>query len=325
MEVRVAQACQLVKMKKGADKFSFPYARIGAVDLSQLRLFCQIAQTRSLTRAAALLGVTQSAASQSVRELEARLGVQLLDRSSRPVALTPAGRLFYEFCRDVLRRKDEFDAALGRLKGELTGVVRVAAIYSVGLSEMTELRQNFGRRHPEARLEVEYLRPEKVYEAVQQGRADLGLVSYPQSSRVIAARPWRMERMVAALDPRHPLALREVLRPQDLQGASFVTFDEDLPIRRHIDRFLRDQGVEVRIVMHFDNIPAVKEAVAAGAGVSILPWPILQEEVRHGRLVALRLEPAPMRPVGIIHLRRKQFHPAAQAFLALLEERREAA
>lgn len=295
------------------------------MELSQLRLFYQIAQTRSLTRAAALAGVTQSAASQSVRELESRLGARLLDRSTRPVTLTPAGRLFYEFCRDVLRRKDEFDAALDQLKGELAGVVRVAAIYSVGISEMAELRENFSRRHPEARLVVEYLRPEKVYEAVQQRRADLGLVSYPKSSRAVVARPWRMERMVVALDPRHPLALREVLRPQDLQGAGFVTFDEDLPIRRHIDRFLRDQGVEVRIVMHFDNIPAVKEAVAAGAGISILPWPILQDEVRQGRLVALRLEPAPTRPVGIIHLRRKHFQPAAQAFLDLLEERREAA
>lgn len=295
------------------------------MDLPRLKLFREIAQTRSLTRAASALGITQSAASQAVKDLETTLGVRLLDRSRRPLALTPEGRLFYDYCRDVLRRTDEFLAELGQLKQEVGGTVRVAAIYSVGISEMSKLRQNFASLHPEARLEVEYLRPEKVYEAVQQGRADLGLVSYPESSRSIVARPWRTERMVVAVDPRHPLALREVLAPQDLEGLSFVAFDEDLPIRRHIDRFLREQGVEVRIVMHFDNIPAVKEAVAAGAGVSILPWPILQDEVRQGRLVALRLEPAPVRPLGIIHLRRKQFTPAAQAFLGLLEQWRQAA
>lgn len=295
------------------------------VDTTRLRLFLDIAQTRSLSRAATLNGISQSAATQHVQELEKRLGVALLDRSRRPVNLTPAGRLYYDFCRDVLRREHEFQAALQQLKGTVEGAVRVAAIYSVALSEMAGLREAFARRCPEARLEVEYLRPEKVYEAVALGRADLGLVSYAQSTRQIAARPWRLEPMVVAAVARHPLAARPVLCPGDLQGASFVAFDEDLPIRRHIDQFLREHGVEVKVVMHFDNIPAVKEAVAAGAGVSILPWPMMQEEVRQGRLVAIRLEPAPVRPLGIIHLRRKKLNPAAQAFLELLEAGRQAA
>ncbi|MCS7314220.1 MAG: LysR family transcriptional regulator [Bryobacterales bacterium] len=295
------------------------------MDLAHLRLFLDIAHTRSLSRAAALNGVSQSAATQHVQELERRLGVALLDRSHRPIVLTPAGRLYYEFCRDVVRRQEEFAAALQQLKGTVEGVVRVAAIYSVALSEMASLREDFARRFPGASLEVEYLRPEKVYEAVESGRADLGLVSYAESTRQIVARPWRQERMVVAAVPWHALAARPALRPADLQGASFVTFDEDLPIRRHIDQFLREHAVEVRVVLHFDNIPAVKEAVAAGAGVSILPWPMLQEEVRQGRLVAIRLEPAPVRPLGIIHLRRKKFSPATQAFLDLLEARREAA
>ncbi|MGB9604428.1 MAG: LysR family transcriptional regulator substrate-binding protein, partial [Bryobacteraceae bacterium] len=243
----------------------------------------------------------------------------------RPLRPTEAGRLYYEFCRDVLRRKQELGAALERLKGEVQVVVRVAAIYSVGISEMARLREQFLQHLPRGRLEVEYLRPEKVYEAVLAGRVDLGLVSYPESTREIAARPWRQERMVVAAAPPHPLAVRGALRPQDLQGISFVAFDQDLPIRQHIDRFLREHGVEVSVVMHFDNIPAVKEAVVAGAGVSILPWPMLQEEVRQGRLVALSLDPAPVRPLGIIHLRRKRFGPGAQLFLDLLEARREAA
>lgn len=295
------------------------------VDTARLRLFLDIAQTRSLSRAAALNGISQSAVTQQMQELEKRLGTTLLDRSRRPVKLTPAGRLYCEFCREVLRRHQEFEAALQQMKGALEGVVRLAAIYSVALSEMAGLREDFARRCPGAELEVEYLRPEKVYEAVSGSRADLGLVSYPESTRQVAARPWRLEPMVVAVVPWHPLTARPMLRPSDLQGAAFVTFDEDLPIRRHIDRFLREHGVEVRVVMHFDNIPAVKEAVAAGTGVSILPWPIMQEEVRQGRLAAIRLEPAPVRPLGIIHLRRKKFSPAAQAFLELLCERAQAA
>lgn len=291
------------------------------MDLAHLALFRDIAQTRSLTRGARLNNVSQSAASQHVQELEARLGVLLLDRSRRPVSLTPAGRLYYEFCRDVLRRKEEFEAALEQLKAAVQGTVRVASIYSVGISEMTELRAELARRYPQARLEVQYLRPEKVYEAVMAGRADLGLVSYPTSSRAVAARAWRQEKMVVATAPSHPLACRDQLSPMDLTGLDFVAFDEDLPIRRHIDQFLAEHGVQVNIVMEFDNIPAVKEALVLGGVISILPDRMLREEVRQGRLAAVRLEPAPIRPLGIIYLRRKKFAPAVRAFLELLEER----
>ena len=291
------------------------------MDLAHLALFRDIAQTRSLTRGARLNNVSQSAASQHVQELEARLGVLLLDRSRRPISLTPAGRLYYEFCRDVLRRKEEFEAALEQLKAAVQGTVRVASIYSVGISEMTELRAELARRYPQARLEVQYLRPEKVYEAVMAGRADLGLVSYPTSSRAVAARAWRQERMVVATAPSHPLACRDQLSPIDLTGLDFVAFDEDLPIRRHIDQFLAEHGVQVNIVMEFDNIPAVKEALVLGGVISILPDRMLREEVRQGRLAAVRLEPAPIRPLGIIYLRRKKFAPAVRAFLELLEER----
>ena len=84
--------------------------------------------------------------------------------------------------------------------------MRVASIYSVGLSEMVELEEEFARRQPAARLEVEYLRPEKVYEAVLADEADLGLVSYPEPSREITVIPWRQEEMVLAASPYHPLA-----------------------------------------------------------------------------------------------------------------------
>jgi len=294
------------------------------VDVARLQLFRDIAQARSLSRAAALNGVSQSAASQHVRELEARLAVKLLDRTRRPVSLTPAGRLYYEFCRDVLRRKEEFDAALQQLKAQVEGAVRVAAIYSVGIAEMADLQSEFARRYPQAHLEVEYLRPEKVYEALLEDRADLGLVSYPEATRMLAARPWRQERMVVAASPGHDLSARASLNPADLAGQDFVAFDEDLPIRRHIDQFLAEQGVRVRIVMHFDNIPAVKEAVSQGGGIRILPARIMWEEVRQGRLVAIPLEPAPVRPLGIVHLRRKKFSRAAQCFLDLLQERPQA-
>jgi DNA-binding transcriptional LysR family regulator len=265
--------------------------------------------------------ITPSAASQQINELERSLGVTLLDRSTRPLSLTAEGRLYCDMCRDMLRRNEEFHASLDHLRSEIGGTVRVAAIYSVGLSEMSELEAEFERRLPTARLEVQYLRPEKVYESVGADRVDLGLVSYPEPTREIAVLPWRREEMVLTTGPSHPLAKLDRIAPSDLNGVDFVTFDDDLPIGREISKYLRTHGVEVNTTMHFDNIQTIKEAVILGSGVSIVPARILHSELADGRLRAVALaEPGLYRPLGIVHRKKKRFHRAAQAFLDLLQE-----
>src|SRR5215470_7935589 len=123
------------------------------MNYENLKLFRDIAQTHSFSKGASLNGYSQSAASQHVQELEKELGVELLDRSTRPLGVTAAGRLYGEYCKDILRRKEDFEVALERLKNEVEGTVRVAAIYSVGLSEMVEIERAFAHLHPEAQLE----------------------------------------------------------------------------------------------------------------------------------------------------------------------------
>ena len=272
-----------------------------------------------MSRGAERCGISQSAASQHVQEVERRLGVALFDRSKRPLDLTQAGRLYADFCRDVLRREEEFTHTLESLKGEVEGAVRVVSIYSTGLSEMGRLQEEFSFRYPTAQLQVEYMRPDKVYEAVRNDAADLGLVSYPESSRDIAAIPWRSEEMQVAVWPAHPFAERDVVHPADLTGHDYIGFDEDLSIRRELDRYLRAHDVDVKIVMHFDNIQMIKEAVGLGRGISILPARTMLTEIAQGRIVAVKLDaPDLVRPVGIVHRKRKKFNRAAQAFLDLL-------
>ncbi|MCC6291722.1 MAG: LysR family transcriptional regulator [Bryobacterales bacterium] len=291
------------------------------MDFHHIRLFRDLAHERSISKGAENNGISQSAASQHLQELERGLGVILVDRSTRPLQLTEAGRLYFDFCQDILHRKDEFDASIERLKERVEGQVRVASIYSVGLSEMSRLETEFSERFPGAELVVTYLRPEKIYEAILADRADLGLVSYPNETREISATPWRQERMVVAVAPQHPLAQKVWLQPSDLAGADFVGFDEDLPIAAHVKQYLSDAGVAVNVAMRFDNIQMMKEAVALNEGISILPVRILRHEVEQGRLVAIRLDkPALFRPLGIIHHSRKRFNRAAESFLALLRE-----
>jgi DNA-binding transcriptional LysR family regulator len=272
-----------------------------------------------MSRGAEHCGVSQSAATQHVQEVERRLGVTLLDRSRRPLELTPAGRVYNDFCRDVLRREEEFTQILEGFKGDVDGAVRVVSIYSIGLSEMSHLQEEFAARYPNATLHVEYMRPDKIYEAVRNDAADFGLVSYPEPGRDIAVLPWREEEMYVAVPPSHPFATLSEVQPADLNGCDFIGFDEDLRIRRELDRFFRVSGVEVRQAMHFDNIQMIKEAVALGSGISILPARTMQAEIAQGRIAAVKLNaPELVRPVGIVHRKRKKFNRAAQSFLELL-------
>jgi DNA-binding transcriptional LysR family regulator len=285
------------------------------------KLFRDIAQARSVSRGASQNGISQSAASQHIQELEKRLGISLLDRTTRPLTLTAAGKLYVDLCRDVLRREEEFEAALDELKARVEGEVRVASIYSIGLSEMSRLQEEFSLRCPSAQLHVDYLRPQKIYEALLADQADLGLVSYPEATKELAVIPWREEEMVVATPVSHPLARKAVLRPADLEGQDFIGFDEDLSIRRELDRFFREQGIEIHLAMQFDNIQMIKEAVALGSGISILPARTMLAEVEQGRLAAVPLHaPDLVRPLGIVHRKRKKFNRAAQAFLELLQE-----
>jgi DNA-binding transcriptional LysR family regulator len=292
------------------------------VNYENLKLFRDIAQTHSFSRGASMNSISQSAASQHVQELERSLGVDLLDRSTRPLTITPAGKLYLEFCRDILRRKDDFEAALQRVQEEVEGTLRVASIYSIGLSEMVELEREFAQRQPEAKLQVQYLRPERIYETVLGGEVDLGLISYSETRRDITVIPWRREEMVLAVAPAHALAQRGgSIAPQELSGVDFIAFDDDLPIRRHLDRFLKEHGAEVNVTLHFDNIQMIKEAVIHNVGISIMPFRTMREDIAQGRLAAVRIADSTLfRPLGIIHRKKKRFHRVAQAFLDLLRE-----
>jgi len=298
---------------------NFAYDNLGLVIFEQCKLFRDVAQARSLSRAAAQNGISQSAATQHIQELERRLGVQMLDRSTRPLGLTQAGKLYAELCRDVLRREEDFVVALDGVKSEAEGTVRVASIYSIGLSEMARLREEFAAVCPGAQLQVELLRPDKVYEAILEDKADLGFISYPENRRELTIIPWREEQMTVAVYSSHRFAGSKLLMPEDLDGEDFISFDDEVIIRREVDRFFREHGVTISIAMQFDNIQSIKEAVMLGSGISILPERSLQAEVEQKRLVSIPLQsPGLVRPTGIIHRRKKKLTRAAREFLNLV-------
>ena len=292
--------------------------------LETLRLYCDVVRHRSFSRGAAQNVVSQSAASQAMQQLEIELGVALLDRTKRPFVVTPEGQAFYEACRGLLESWEKARTEIAAVKARVDGTVRVAAIYSVGLHDVSRNVQRFMSLYPEARVQLECLHPHKVVEAVIQGEADVGIMSYPPADRALAIVPLRSEPMAFVCHPNHRLARRRVVVPADLNGETFVAFDAGLTIRKAIDRALRQRNVKVNTVMEFDNIETIKQAIIIAAGVSILPRHTVQNEASIRTLAVVPLGiPDLVRPVGLIHRRQKPLTPTVSRFIQLLKDANE--
>jgi DNA-binding transcriptional LysR family regulator len=291
------------------------------VHLETLRLYCDVVRLRSFSRGAELNHVSQSAASQAVQQLEGDLGVTLIDRTKRPFLVTAEGRSFFDACRALLDGYEKAKAEIASMQAQLAGTVRVAAIYSVGLHDLSRHMQRFMALYPEARVQLDCLHPHKVVDAVLSDAADVGIMSYPPMNRALTVVPLRAEPMAFVCHPAHRLARRRVVAPEDLAGETFIAFDPGLTIRKAIDRAFRQHGVKVNVAMEFDNIETIKQAITIAAGVSVLPRHTVIKEagIRTLAVVPLSL-PDLKRPVGIIHRRQKRLTPTVLRFIDLLRE-----
>src|SRR4051795_5832086 len=285
-----------------------------------LKTFCDIVDLGSFSRAAKANGVSQSNASQIVHHLEERLGVQLIDRSKRPFVVTTEGKRFHEGARVIVQRYDDLEREVRSLHEATAARLTVASIYSVGLAHMSGLLRQFLSLQPRADVRFEYLHPHRVYEAVDQGQADLGLVSYPEESASLATIPWRTEPIVLVCYPQHPLAKRRSVSLKMLRNEPFVAFQEGLKIREEIDTALAANDVSVRVALAFDNIETIKRAIEIGAGISLLPTPTVAREVDAGTLVQIPVEGVFLvRPLVMIHRRDRKLSETARQFIQLLQ------
>ena len=293
------------------------------MNLETLYLYCDVIRSNSFSLGAAANQVSQSAASQSVRQLELELGVQLIDRTKRPFAVTREGNIFFDACQDVVERLEAAKAEISSQKKRIEGAVRVAVIYSVGLHDMGWYTQQFSSLYPKARIRLAYLHPDEVVEAVGSDAADVGILSFPSPNKSLTIIPWRSEPMVFVCTSSHPLARSSKITAPEIANERFVAFDRTLSIRKVVDRALRGLGVKPEITMQFDNIETIKQAIATQGAVSILPHPSVRREVEEGVLVEIPLDmPKLIRQVSIVHRKQKLLAPTTTAWIEFLQRYR---
>jgi DNA-binding transcriptional LysR family regulator len=291
------------------------------MQIESLKVFCDLAETESFTKAAQINGVTQSAVSQQISSMERNFKTLLIERSRKKFRLTREGQVLYEYSKRIIQTYEELLSRLQEIRDIVSGTVRVATIYSIGLHDLPPYLKRYMKEYPTVRVHVEFRRANQVYEEVLSNVADLGLVAFPHKDPKLEIVPLRKDPMVLICHPQHPFARQKSVRLKNIAGQKFVAFEPDIPTRRALDRLFREHGVSVNIVMEFDNIETVKRAVEIDAGVSIVPASTVQQEVEKQTLAAVPLEDGDFaRPIAAIYKKNKVLSPAMKHFLALLKE-----
>jgi LysR family transcriptional regulator, transcriptional activator of the cysJI operon len=293
------------------------------MQIETLKIFCDLVETESFSQAAERNFVTQSAVSQQVRSLEEKFRRRLLERvrGRREVKVTNAGEVFYRESRNVLAAFGLLKESMRELSGTVSGTVRVATVYSVGLHELPPVVRRFMELYPAAKIDLEYSRTTRIVRDVLSGAVELGVVAFPEKRRGLSVITLPGDRLVLICPPAHQLAARKKVKAAELQGEGFVLFERDIPTRRATDKILKSHSVTVRRVAEFDNIETIKRAVEVGMGCAIVPRPSVLDEQRSGQLAVVGLhEPEWTRTVGIIHRSDRTLSTAARKFIELLTE-----
>jgi DNA-binding transcriptional LysR family regulator len=290
------------------------------MQIDSLKVFCDLTETESFTKAAQINEVTQSAVSQQISSLERTFKSLLIERSKKKFRLTREGQVLYEYSKQIISTYDSLQNRLQELKDIISGTIRVATIYSIGLHDLPPYLKQFLKLFPTVNVHIEYRRANQVYEDVLSNVVDLGLVAYPTRDAKVETVPLRKDNMVLICHPNHRFAKTKSIKLAQLAGQKFVSFEPDIPTRKAIDKVLRDHDIEVQTVMEFDNIETVKRAVEIEAGISIVPAGTITQEVAKQTLAEVKIEGVSLvRPLAAIYKKNKVLSPAMKQFLTILK------
>ena len=291
------------------------------MQIESLKVFCDLTETESFTKAAHINEVTQSAVSQQISSLERHFKSMLIERSKKKFRLTREGQVLYEYCKQIVQTYDALHNRIQEIKDIVSGTIRVATIYSIGLHDLPPYIKRFLKAYPTVNVHVEYRRSNQVYDDVLGNVVDLGLVAYPVKDPRLEIVALRKDMLVLICHPQHPLAKIRSVKLNAIAGAKFIGFEPDIPTRKAIDKILKDRNVAVQHVMEFDNVETVKRAVEIDAGISIVPQGTVVQEVAKQTLVQVQIEDAEFfRPLAAIYKKNKVLSPAMKQFLTIIKE-----
>lgn len=289
------------------------------MNLTQLKLFAEIASELSFVKVAKQNHISQPAVSVHIKKLEDALGQKLLTRNTQGTQLTPEGLLILEDVKSILQLCDNLKIRSNYSQGVLEGNIRVAAIHSVGMYEIGDFLASFMKAYPKVKIHLEFRHSEEIYDLLYSEKIDVGVVAYPEKRTRIKSIPYTNDELVLITPLSHRFAHKKQLSIKQLEGEAFIAFDESIPTRVAIDKVMAKYNVAVDIRMTNNNVFTLKKAVEAGVGLALVPSASVVEELRRGTLKSIKLSDVSMtRPLSLVHLSKMKPNTPTQTFIEQL-------
>ncbi len=284
----------------------------------RLQVFHTVARLLSFTKAAETLHMTQPAVTFQVRQLEEHFNTRLFDRTHNRISLTEAGKRVFGYADRIFELYAEMENAVREMTGEISGVVTIGASTTIAEYMLPALLGDFRLKYPEVNVQLKVSNTEGIVSMVENNTIDLGVVEAPVNNKNLVVEVCRMDELVGIVPPNHPLAGEESVHIEELLKYPYICREEGSGTREVIQEYLNECKVEigqVSICMELGSPEAVKGAVEAGMGISIVSRATIHKELKLGTLVALQLEPRLERPFSFVHQKQKFRHRAMEELL----------
>ena len=292
------------------------------VNLSSLRTFLAVAKFQGITRALGEVHLTQPAVSRQIQGLEEYLGTKLFLRKGRYLDLTESGHVLQQYSIRVFQLLTEAQEEIDGLKGLIRGHLRISAASTVGIYIIPDLLGEFKSQYPGIEISLNISNKEEVLRQVKDGIVDLGFAGLPIPYRELAMEPYLEDDMVLIVSPQHQFAARNAVSAREFTEDVFILREKGSGAREIIEQEFRRAGVSLVHTMELGSMEAIKKAVAANLGISIVSSRAVTLEVMVGSLCAVRISDIDLRhSIFIVYLRDNPLSSAVEGFRRFLSDR----
>ncbi|MBK1719301.1 LysR family transcriptional regulator [Thiocystis violacea] len=274
----------------------------------RLQVFHTVARLLSFTKAAEALHMTQPAVTFQVRQLEEHFNTRLFDRTHNRISLTEAGRAVFESAERIFDLYAEMENAVRGITGEISGALTIGASTTIAEYMLPALLGDFKERYPDVQIHLKVANSDGIVAMVENNAIDLGVVEAPVANKNLVVEVCKRDRLVVIVPPGHPLASVGAISVPALLEYPFICREEGSGTREVIGDYLQLQpGCRsvLKVAMELGSPEAVKGAVEAGMGISVVSMTTIQKELKLGTLVAVQLDPPLFRPFSFVHQKQK--------------------
>jgi DNA-binding transcriptional LysR family regulator len=274
----------------------------------RLQVFHTVARLLSFTKAAESLHMTQPAVTFQVRQLEEQFNTRLFDRTHNRISLTEAGQRVYEFADRIFELYAEMENAVRDMTGEISGMLVIGASTTIAEYMLPSLLGDFKKQYPDINVHLKVSNSDGIVSMVENNDIDLGVVEAPVLNKNLVVEECRKDRLVAIVPPQHALASQQSVAVKELLENAYIAREEGSGTREVIQEYLAELGLQVsdvHVSMELGSPEAIKGAVEAGMGISIVSEVTIHKELQLGSLVALELDPPLERPFSFVHQKQK--------------------